>query len=108
MREFLHILPLIALVIFVIGMVYILVPRRKHSKFYRDYIKSTEWNVVRKRALARANYACESCGNTGVTLQVHHLTYTRLSHELDSDLKVLCVKCHKAIHKTPKRKLAWA
>ena len=68
---------------------------------YRQYLGSKQWKSKRKRKLGCAGYACESCGVThkkGVTLDVHHKTYKRVTKERMSDLQVLCRKCHKRKH----------
>ncbi|GAA4895614.1 hypothetical protein GCM10023203_57440 [Actinomycetospora straminea] len=36
---------------------------------------------------------CRNCGATR-RIHLHHLTYTRLGHELDRDLMWLCARCH--------------
>jgi 5-methylcytosine-specific restriction endonuclease McrA len=69
---------------------------------YRDYLSSDEWALVRVAALARANYRCARCMTT-FDLQVHHITYDRLGHELPEDVMVLCDGCHDKEH----RRQAW-
>ena len=62
---------------------------------YKEYLRSSEWLVLRKQALERAEFSCEDCGKTGVPLQVHHIEYPK-SFEDDSvdNLVVLCEMCH--------------
>lgn len=73
--------------------------QKTRKQWYREeYLHSKHWRKTRNRALARSNFMCSNCRATH-GLQVHHLTYTHLGHELDSDLKVLCSKCHKQVHK---------
>ena len=43
--------------------------------------------------MRRAKNRCEICGERD-GLQVHHLNYDRLGHELPGDLKVVCQGCH--------------
>lgn len=62
------------------------------------YLKSPEWNTIRKSILARDEYTCQSCGTESVPLEVHHLTYERLYSELDSHLTSLCRSCHQLQH----------
>lgn len=38
-----------------------------------------------------------ACGSKK-DIHVHHLTYERMGHELDSDLMVLCEVCHDKVH----------
>ena len=65
------------------------------------------WHLIRRRALDRDGWRCQSCGKAG-RLEVHHLR--RLidggTNELPN-LKTLCFGCHKAAHKravTPQRR----
>lgn len=50
-------------------------------------LDSNAWRCRRKRALRIGN-CCAMCGAT-TSLQVHHLTYKHLGHELDNELVVL-------------------
>jgi len=60
---------------------------------YEAYRRSPLWRLhVRRQALARAQFHCEKCGNPG-ELEVYHVTYERLGHELPEDLQVLCAIC---------------
>lgn len=68
------------------------------KEWYRnEYLHSKHWRKTRNRALARSNFSCQQCGSHQ-RLQVHHLTYAHIGHELDSDLKVLCNNCHRKVH----------
>lgn len=70
---------------------------------YRRYLRTKHWQKVRLRRLALAGYACEQPGckvRTG--LEVHHLHYSTLRAEKDSDLEVLCREHHQLRHSTPK------
>lgn len=67
----------------------------RQTASYRDYLASPEWRGRRAEKLRHANYRCERCGALGQGLEVHHLTYDRLGHELETDLQVLCPACHK-------------
>jgi hypothetical protein len=80
---------------------------------YEAYLQSPQWRALAARLKAAAGQRCtrmledrtgnprhwtmERCPNT-TDLQVHHLTYDRLGHELDSDLEVLCKRCHLLEH----------
>lgn len=66
---------------------------------YSDYLESTHWQRVRLDALKRAGYECLECEIDGVELHVHHLNYKRLGRERQSDLRVLCEKCHREVHR---------
>jgi len=65
---------------------------------YKIYLQTFEWDETRKLAYKRANNKCENCGDTK-DLNVHHLTYENLGNERPEDLKVLCSRCHREIHK---------
>lgn len=66
-------------------------------KEYELYLESPEWKTVRSRILNRANGICECCEHAAPT-EVHHVTYARLSNELDNDLLAVCSFCHWLIH----------
>jgi HNH endonuclease len=64
---------------------------------YSAYLASPEWAEQRRRALVRANGACQTCERTD-SLETHHRTYERRGDEQPNDLIVLCVSCHTAVH----------
>jgi phage terminase large subunit GpA-like protein len=64
---------------------------------YHEYIHSEAWRARAAEMIRKAGYRCHQCGNIG-KLQCHHFSYARLGAELDSDLLVVCEKCHKKIH----------
>lgn len=73
------------------------------AKAYRDlpydqYLQTDWWKKIRAAAIARARQRCQVCYSPH-ELNVHHRTYERLGNELDSDLTVLCGKCHNLFHK---------
>ena len=70
---------------------------RQRQEEYRRYLKTDHWKETRAEALKRGHYKCHDCGATA-NLQVHHLTYARRGHERQSDLVVVCDKCHKKRH----------
>ena len=75
--------------------------RLKGSKdWYRYiYLGGIYWTrYVRPFMLGRADHKCESCGQRGDVLDVHHKTYERLGFELPEDLEVLCRTCHEVRH----------
>lgn len=65
---------------------------------YSEYLKSEHWQKTRKRALSRAKYKCQLCGNKNEKLNVHHNTYENLGNEKNEDLIVLCESCHSKFH----------
>lgn len=64
---------------------------------YAQYLKSTEWQKARRKALKHAEYRCQLC-NQADRLNVHHRNYSRLGAEKDADLIVLCENCHSKFH----------
>jgi DnaB-like helicase N terminal domain len=64
---------------------------------YKSYLQTFEWQETRDKALSRALFSCQVC-NGGGQLNVHHRSYARRGRELDSDLIVLCVRCHEIFH----------
>lgn len=68
--------------------------KHKDSKVYKDRISSVEWFELCKRLKHERGNHCDRCGKYYPFLEVHHKTYTRLGHELDTDLEVLCRDCH--------------
>lgn len=66
-------------------------------------LDSNAWRCRRKRALRIGHNCCAMCGAT-TSLQVHHLTYKHLGHELDNELIVLCASCHRKVHSQQSRK----
>ena len=71
---------------------------RHYKKVYHSYLNTKEWHDKRNKMLKYANYKCSRCENTE-KLQIHHLNYNTIGDELLSDLEVVCVSCHKKIHK---------
>ena len=64
---------------------------------YSTYLQSAEWRKKRKQILIFWGHKCALCSSkTGV--EVHHNNYTRLGHELMSDLIPLCETCHERHH----------
>lgn len=73
--------------------------------YYNVYLPSEHWQDRRIKALEKANYTCQCCSSKK-NLQVHHLTYKNVWHELDQDLKVVCRDCHKKIHLINSKKVS--
>jgi len=67
-------------------------------KYNKEYYKTDEWAEKREVALDNAANKCQVCSNPK-SLNVHHNTYDRFGgDELDTDLVVLCNKCHRLFH----------
>ena len=67
---------------------------------YFEYLATDWWRSRRAKAIRKANYRCqvEGCKAMDLHLHVHHLDYSRLGNELDSDLVVLCANHHRERH----------
>ena len=62
----------------------------------RRYLRSAAWRRRREAAIARAGHCCEHPGcKRSHRLEVHHLSYERVGHELPEDLRVLCREHHR-------------
>jgi len=60
---------------------------------YDRYMNSPEWQVKRRRVIARDHGQCQICDVIGN--HVHHLTYVHLENEYLFELVLLCRGCHK-------------
>ncbi len=67
---------------------------------YDVYIKSQHWKNFRLQTL-RHRFQCEVCANRRF-LQVHHRNYECVGKEEQSDVLVLCRRCHGKLHKRAK------
>lgn len=76
--------------------------RELQAMTYQEYLKSPEWDEIRKEQLRRAGYRCQVCDARNVPLHVHHRTYDRRGHERYGDLLVLCENCHRLYHEQGK------
>lgn len=73
---------------------------RPEKLSYADYMQSPMWAVRRAAALAEAVIkGCQKCGRSKGVLEVHHVTYLHLGHELPQDLMVVCPVCHEKLDK---------
>lgn len=67
---------------------------------YNKYLESNEWRSLRLKVLKRDNGKCV-LGLNGCTrraVQVHHLTYRRVTREDMNDLVSVCLNCHERHH----------
>lgn len=62
------------------------------SRRYRAYLLSPAWKKRRQFILWRDGFECVFCGEEAD--QVHHLTYARFEHELETDLVACCRDCN--------------
>lgn len=70
---------------------------------YEEYLQTKHWLLLRKEIYVKRNKQCEICHKRLKSYHVHHKYYTRIGFEADSDLMLLCKKCHENIHKEKKR-----
>lgn len=78
------------------GVIELLQPPRRQIKpgeTYGEYLLSARWQETRMRAVVRAGWKCQAC-SAHHHLEVHHNTYERRGNESDTDLLVLCRRCH--------------
>ena len=71
---------------------------------YSDYLKTAEWDAIKRRKRRQSGNRCQVCNASGVQLDVHHRFYGNRGHELDEDLIVLCHECHGIFEKAGKLK----
>jgi 5-methylcytosine-specific restriction endonuclease McrA len=72
--------------------------KTKRRNSYLEYINSDAWREFKASIIAERGKACESCLATPQSLDLHHLTYARFKNERREDVKLLCRKCHTAVH----------
>ena len=64
---------------------------------YKKYLQSKDWS--NKRKLKRKRHKrCAICSSEN-NLHTHHINYKNLTDIEQSDLRVLCDRCHKLAHK---------
>jgi len=70
----------------------------KREEKYTAFINSKEWKAIRIRVINIRGGCCEKCGCKN-DIHIHHLNYKRFGgKEEDTDLQVLCKKCHMEVH----------
>lgn len=75
--------------------------RKYHrSDEYIKYLQSPEWKAFKAIIVQERKNKCEQCESDGknTCIDLHHITYVRLGHELPQDVKLLCRNCHEAVH----------
>jgi hypothetical protein len=79
--------------------------RSKNSTYF-EKLKDPRWQRKRLEVLSENNFSCESCGDTGKTLHVHHVAYKKGAEpwEYSSDeLQCLCDDCHAFEHELDRK-----
>jgi len=73
----------------------------KTQKQYWQKLQDPRWQRKRLEILNRAEFCCESCGDTESQLQVHHGYYEKGKEPWeyeDETLWCLCDRCHQKAH----------
>lgn len=71
------------------------------KKSYGELLRDPRWQRKRLEILNRADFSCETCGDTESTLNVHHKIYRRGAKPweyTDAELTALCEPCHLEHH----------
>jgi len=68
------------------------------NSLWRVYMQSPEWAARKAEYYSRHPKVCAACSATK-PIHLHHMTYKRITEEIDSDLVPLCMSCHRAVHK---------
>lgn len=62
---------------------------------YLEKLQDPKWQRKRLQILERDNYTCQICGESKITLHIHHKKYNDpIWDVLDSDLTTHCKYCH--------------
>jgi len=64
------------------------------------YLKTPEWKRIATTCKSLVGNKCSRCGSSS-NLHAHHLTYERITEELQEDLECLCSICHAKEHDNP-------
>jgi hypothetical protein len=78
--------------------------KEEWDRWYEAYRHSWAWKRRQAAVLAR-DKVCPGC-MVRPSVEVHHLTYERVGHEMLFDLIGLCSECHRAIHGTDREATA--
>jgi hypothetical protein len=71
---------------------------------YAQQLLHPKWQQLRLRVMDAAGWKCQRCGETEVTLNVHHPEYRRgaMAWEYEpEELQCLCAHCHGDAHGKP-------
>ena len=68
-------------------------------KGYNEYLNSKHWKTFRLKILSSLECCC-LCEEKSSYYHIHHLNYDCLGAEKPKDVRAVCSKCHKIIHKT--------
>lgn len=75
------------------------IARNRRRNYYREYLKSDEWQRKRYVVLKRDNWRCVYCGARAT--QVHHRRYAKINigKEPIDWLVSVCESCHESQHR---------
>ena len=73
------------------------------KKTYSEKLKDPRWQKKRLEIFQRDGWACRLCGESEITLHVHHDSYKGNPWDINSkELKTVCKFCHEIIHDVKK------
>ena len=76
--------------------------RKIMNAYYQAYLNSEDWQKKRRKKLNRGGWRKRRCAICGArkNLDVHHLRYRAdLTQTTQSELRILCRRCHDVTHK---------
>lgn len=65
---------------------------------YENYLQTDHWKRFRD-SIIKQRKKCECCGAIEPIMNVHHISYINIGKEKASDVALLCIDCHKYIHR---------
>lgn len=72
---------------------------------YLQFLKTPDWNLLRRECYQMANWTCARCGKRDCELHAHHKRYPEhIEDTRQEDLECLCFDCHDYEH-NPQRNL---
>ena len=74
-----------------------MIDTQQRQQSYQDYLRSEQWQQLRRKVLARDKWTCQGCLSARAT-EVHHRTYGHLRREFCFELISLCDACHRRLH----------
>ena len=74
-----------------------MIDTQHRQQSYADYLKSEQWQQLRRKILQRDGFRCQGCLAARAT-QVHHRTYGNVRREFCFELISLCDSCHARLH----------
>lgn len=71
--------------------------KQKYRPKYKEYIKSKAWMKKRRVFIELHGRKCAACDSKN-KLRVHHMSYRHVGNERESELIILCARCHEEYH----------